>query len=71
MLFAGFVVEQGALLQGVADDVVGDLSSTLGLRESSSDFENVVGAAGVSAGVGSNFAQDILVRFEVRVAEAA
>ena len=62
VFFAGFVVEQGALLQRIADDVVGDLCRLLSglLRESSGDLQHVIGAARVAAGVAGDYLEHIV-----------
>ncbi len=73
MLFSGFVVEQDAFLQGVANDVIGD-SRVLSFRllgESGGDFEDVVGAARVAAGVVGDFLEDVIGGVDVHRAEAA
>src|SRR5580704_3010196 len=56
MFFTGLVVEQRALLQGVASNILGNfcgISSTL-LSKSGCDLEYVVGTARIAAGVAGN-----------------
>ena len=73
MFFAGFVVEQRAFLQGVTDDVVGNCGGICPglLCQSSSDFQHVVSAARVSAGVAGDFFQDVVGGVQSHRAEAA
>ena len=55
VFFAGLVIEQNAFLQGIMDDVVGDFSADFLAaqrpRQRGRNFQHVVGAAGVAAGV--------------------
>ncbi len=85
MFFAGFVVEQNALLQRVADDVVGDLARSFsggcpisrvlcekwGFRQPRRDFQNVVGAARVAAGVAGDLLQHVVGGRQIHFAETA
>ena len=73
MFFAGFVVEQGAFLEGVANDVVGDLCGPSAgvLCQASGDFEDVVSAAGIAAGIAGDFFEDVVGGLQVHSAKAA
>ena len=82
MLFAGLVVEEDAFLQRFMDNLVGDLVrvpifliARSGDSPAGRDFQNVVGAAGVAAGVARDFfrtsseAADLKCPARVRVGE--
>ena len=76
VLFAGFVVEQDALLQGVLDDVVGDFGADffpacVPTRERGGNFQHVVGAARVAAGIGGDLGQHFVGGVQLHRAQAA
>src|SRR5579863_2991306 len=72
MFFARLVVKQRALLQGIADNIIGDfcwIGSTF-LSKSGGDLEYVVGTARVTAGVAGNFLKNIVGRVYLHCAQA-
>src|SRR5215471_1201278 len=70
MLFAGFVVEQNALLQRFVNDFLGERIRLGLLCKRGSHFERVVGTASVAGGIGGDFTQGVVGRFGVKVAES-
>ena len=73
VLFAGLVVHEDALLQGVCGDGFVDATVffVFFLGERGGDFEGVVGAASVSAGVGCDFLERVFVGCEAECAKTA
>ena len=66
VFFAGFVVEEDAFLDGFLDDGVCDVMRFCRLRERGGYLQDVLGAAGVAAGVRRDFFQGFIGGFEVQ-----
>ena len=74
VLFASLVIEQDALLQRVADDVISNFGErpvrSFLLGEGSGYFQDIVGAAGVATGVTGDLSQDVVRCLHFHFAQA-
>ena len=68
MLFAGFVIQQHALLQRVGDDRLGDLAAFA--RDLRRYLQRVVGGARITAGIGGDFVQHRVPRGEIYLSQS-
>ena len=75
MLFARLVVEQDSLLQSVLHDLVRDFRAGFRARvlpgKRSGDFEHVVGASGIAAGIAGNFLENVGRSTQLHLSQAA
>src|SRR5208282_6899124 len=71
MLLAAFIVEQNPLLDGFLNGRFGKGIDSGLLRERGGNFQDVVGAAGVSARVGGDFAKSFVGGFEMQRTQTA